>query len=633
MPANRFSTLLLSSACLSALIAFPVFAADDAAMIPEIVVTPNRAPVPLSKVASSVTVIDRQDIERQNKATVTELLRQVPGVTIANNGAPGQTSTVFMRGTNSNHVLVMIDGMVVNDPSQPGNAFDFANISMNNIERVEVLRGPQSTLYGSQAIGGVINIITRQGVGKPRSNAYAEYGSYNTYRTGAGSNGEIGNTSYSFGVSQFHTSGISSLDSRLGGQERDASDIYNLSLNVASKLSDIFTAKTNLRYNRTNSEFDTPGSFVRPADDPDPINDSRQFNGRIAGELTLLDGKWTQELGVSALDLNRSQITEYYDASFNTYFGRQNYQGTRQTIDWVHRLRPWDNHLITLGTEAWQEDFKTDMLAKVNVGNKAVFADHQFNITDNAFMNYGLRLDDHQAFGRQFTWKVAPGYLIKETSTRLKATYGTGFKAPSLSQLYDPSSGNALLNPERSKGWDAGFEQNLWGDKVTFGATYFRNDIDQLISFASAPPYRALNLGKARTEGVESTFAYRPNIDWTLSGSYVYTLSQDRAASQELLRRPKHQANLVATYNYSEQLDVGANARYSSNRRDIDINSPYGRLDVKSFTTLDLYGNYRINPNLTAYGRLENLLDKDYEEVYGYGMLGRTAYAGIKAQF
>ncbi len=624
-------TLLLCGA------SFVVFAVpaygDDATTVPQVVVTATRSPVPISQIASSVTVIDQEHIQRENKPTVTELLREVPGITLASNGGPGQTTRVFMRGTNSNHVLVMIDGMTVNDPSDPGNAFDFANLTTDNVERIEVLRGPQSTMYGSQAIGGVINIITKKGAGKPKNTAFAEYGSYDTRREGAGSSGEIGNTSYSFALGNFHTGGISALSKDQGGRERDGSDIYSASLNLASKLTEQFTAKGNLRYNRTNTQFDSPGSSIRPADDADPVNDSRQFNGRVAGELTLFDGIWTQEMGMATLNLNRQQITEYYDPSFTAYFGRQQYQGRRDTFDWVHHIRPADNQLFTLGTEHWHEQFKTDTLRAVDTGNTGVFADHQFNIGKNFFMNNGVRVDNHQAFGRQFTWKVAPGYLITQTDTRLKTSYGTGFKAPSLSQLYDPSSGNRNLQPERSKGWDVGFEQGLWGDKVTLGSTYFRNDITQLVSFASSPPYAAINIGKARTEGFESTLSYRPSLDWTINASHVYTLSQDRVKDQSLARRPKHQANLGADYNYSMHGDVGMNMRYSGNRRDIDINSPYGPVTVKSFTTIDLYTNYQINPNVTLYGRLDNLLDKDYQEVFAYGTLGRTVFGGVKGSF
>jgi vitamin B12 transporter len=622
---------LLASASLIALSPTITYAADTTE--PTVVVTAARSETPINEIASSMTVITADDIARENRPTVTELLRDVPGITVANTGGVGQSTRIFMRGTNSNHVLVLIDGVRVNDPSDPGDAFDFSNLTTDNIERIEVLRGPQSTLYGSQAIGGVINIITKQGKGAPSYSGFAEYGRYNSRREGVGSSGEIGRTSYSVTASEGHTDGISSYDKRLGGHEKDGNDTYTLSANTATRLTDNFVAKLTARYNRADTQFDSPGSFTRPSDDPNPRNDSRQLNARAAGELSLLDGKWVQELGLSTLNVHRDQLTVYYDPLGNELFGRQYQSGWRQTVDWVHHIKLIPDNVVTFGGEAYSDHFKTISSSEVNVDNKALFIDDQFTPGKNFFVNGSMRVDDNQAFGNQFTWKVAPGYHILSTGTTLKSSYGTGFKAPSLAQLYDPSSGNPLLNPEKSKGWDAGFEQSLWADKLVFGSTFFRNDILQLINFSNSPPYGAINLGKARTEGVENVVTLRPWKDWRFNGSYTYTLSENRASDVELARRPRHMGDLGAVYQYSALGDVGADIRYTSSRRDIDINPPYGSVYVKSFTTLDLVTNYAVTPTVTAYARLDNVLDKHYEEVYAYSQPGMALYAGLKAKF
>jgi len=628
----RLTRVLVASTSFIALLPALSFA-DDTPVVPEVVVTATRSPVPLNQIASSMTVITQDEIQQQNKPTVIELLREVPGVTIANTGGVGQSTRVFMRGTNSNHVLVIIDGVVVNDPSDPGDAYDFSNLTTDNIERIEILRGPESTLYGSQAIGGVINIITKQGVGAPKYNGYAEYGRYNTRKEGLGTSGEINGTSYSFSANEGHTDGISAFDKKFGGHEKDGDDDYGFSGNVASKLTDNFTLKFNARYNRSDVDFDSPGAFTRPSDDPLPRSDSRQLNMRTAGELSLLDGKWTTELGASTLQFNRDEITVFYDALGDELFGRQQQLGQRNTLDWINHVKILPDNTLTFGAETYTDQFKADGISSVNVDNSAIYADDQFNIGKNFFMNVGSRLDENQAFGQEFTWKVAPGYHIPETGTTLKATYGTGFKAPSLAQLYDPSSGNPLLNPEKSKGWDAGFEQALWGDKLIFGSTFFRNDIRELIGFANSPPYDAINTGKARTEGAENTVTLRPAIDWKINASYTYTLAEDRTKHVELARRPKQQVLLGADYQYNLEGDVGADVRYSSDRRDINIYSPYNVVFVKSFTVLDLYTNYKLNPTVTLYGRLDNVLDKRYEEVYAYGEPGMALTGGIKANF
>ncbi len=629
----RCHRLLVATVALSPL-SLPAFAADEvAATVPQIVISATRSPLPLNRVASSMTVITAEEIKRKNKPTVVELLREVPGITVANNGGAGQTSRVFMRGTNSNHVLVLVDGMAVNDPSDPGDAFDFSNLTTDNVERIEVLRGAQSTLYGSQAIGGVISVITRKGSGTPSNTAFAEYGSRSSARIGAGNSGEIGRTSYSIHASTSATEGISSYDKSLGGTEKDGSRTYTLAANMAGKLTDAFTAKFAMRYNRTNTEFDSPGGFMRPADDAYPENDSRQINARAAGEWSLFGGRWTQELGVATLHLNRAQITEYFDSIGNPFFGRQQYFGRRDTVDWIHRVRIAPFHQLTFGAEAWSDHYKTNTLREVNVDTMAVFADDQFNIGRNLFVNAGSRLDFHQAFGRQFTWKIAPGYAIRSTGTRLKTSYGTGFKAPSLTQLYDPSYGNVNLSPESSRGWDMGFEQSLWHGNITFGSTFFRNTIRQLIGNDSAPPFRTKNTGKARTQGVENVAAFYPAEGWAISATHVYTLSQDRTRDIDLVRRPRHQGTLGVKYDYSASGDVGLDVRYSGKRSDIDINYPYGRVNVKSFTTVGINTNYRISPAITMYGRIENLLDKRYQEVFAYGQPGVSVYTGVRADF
>jgi len=630
---STLSRALVSSVSLVAFIP-PAIAATAPVTTPTIVVSATRSPLPINQVASSVTVITSEEIEQKNESTVSGLLRQVPGVTVANNGGPGAPTSVFLRGANSNHVLVMVDGVRINDPSDPSDRFDFSNLTTENIERIEILRGVQSTIYGSQAIGGVINIFTKQGKGKPTSNALVEYGSYNSRRLSAGNSGEIGNTSYSFQLGNTHTDGQSSLNKRNGGFESDGNDTATFSANLASHINEYFTAKWNARYNYSYSDTDNPGNTFslvpRPADDPLTHNYARIFNTRAAGELKMFDGVWTQEMGVSTLRVNRDAITSYYDAGvFDNLFGRQQYLGTRDQFDWVHHIKAADWQTVTLGTEAWTDRFRSNTLREVSTTSQSYFINDQLTPFTDAFLNVGARIDDYQTFGNHFTWKVAPGYHIAATGTTLKATYGTGFKAPSLAQLFAPGTGNPTLRPETSKGWDFGFEQTAWKDKLTFGSTFFRNDIDNLILFGPPPAYATTFTGKARLEGVESSVSLRPSADWKIDMGHVYTLSQDRSFSRELLRRPRHQGTLGATYQYSLNGDVGMNARYSSTRRDGDIVT-FTPLYVKAFTTFDLNTNYKLNQHITFYGRLDNLLDKRYEEVSGYSQPGLSVFGGVK---
>lgn len=619
-----FSTCLVSSF----LLAVPALADDT----PTIVISPTRSATDLNKIASSVTVIGRQQLEQKNHGSVGDVLREVPGISVAGNGTPGQPTRIFVRGTNSNHVLVLLDGVVINDPSDPSTALDMSNMTTDNIERIEVLRGNQSALYGSQAIGGVISLFSKKGSGAPTTTGFAEYGRYDSSKVGLGNSGQIGKTSYSLSASKSHTDGLSALGKPYGGFEKDSSDIFTLSGNLVSALTDILKVKLNARYNRNVSEFDSPGSFIRPADDTQPENDSRQFSGRAAAELSLFEGRWVQEVGWSTLNVNRTQTTVYYDTFFNELFGRQQYIGWRDTKDWVHHVQVSESNKLTFGFEQAIDHYKTDTVREINVGNTALFANDQIDFTDALYTSIGVRLDNHQTFGREFTWKVSPGYNIESTGTRLKASYGTGYKAPSLSQLYDPVSGNRTLNPEKSKGWDIGFEQAFWDGKVTTGSTYFRNDITNLIGFDPAPPFGTINVGKARSEGFENSLSVSPLPELSLQFSHVYTLANDRRTNKELARRPRHQFNMDALYNYSDEGDVGLNVRYASSRRDFDVVS-FAANYVKPATVVDLSTNYDLNDNATLYGRLENVLNKEYEEVSGFTQPGMGLYVGVKAHY
>ncbi|MDX2113236.1 MAG: TonB-dependent receptor [Alphaproteobacteria bacterium] len=599
--------------------------------IPSVIVTATRAPANLSQIASSVTVISEEDIRRKNKQTVVELLRDVPGLNLAQSGAVGQNVSIFMRGTNSNHTLVMMDGVPLNDPSNASNSYDFSNLTTDNIERIEVLRGAQSTLYGSQAIGGVINIITKQGSGAPRHHAFAEYGRYNSAKLGVGSAGEVGDTSYSLSASGSRTDGISAFAKQFGGTEKDENRTATLSTNLKQRLSDALSATFTARYNRTSTEFDSPGSTafggVRPKDDPQTDADNRQMNLRAAGQWMSAGGEWSQDFGLSVVNFNRNLITEYFNPG--ALLGRREYEGQRHVLDWVHRIRHFRHHELTMGTEFATEDFRADGLARVNVDNRAFFANDQFTYGD-AFMNAGVRLDEHQQFGREFTYKLAPGFRIAATGTTLKATYGTGFKAPSLNDLYAPVFSNRNLQPERSRSVDAGFEQSLFDGRATFGGTLYRNDIDNLIGFTST----VVNIGKARTQGFEASLNVRPHTDLDLSANYTFTSAENRRNGTWLLRRPKHLANLGAVYRTSPDGDIGLNIRYVGASRDFLYSSGSGaKTTLSSFITADFSANYRLSPEVTAYGRLENLLDKRYEEISGYGQPGRGLYVGLRAGF
>ncbi len=609
----RLSQLFVfSSLCLTPLAS--VYAQDAESTLPPVIVSASLYPLSPAQVASSVSVITREDIERRNAVTVTDLLRDVPGLTVASNGGPGQTARVLLRGADSRHTLVMIDGVIVNDPSDTGDAFDFAYLSPDNIERIEIIRGPQSTLYGSDAIGGVVSITTLSGSGKPKLTGSAEYGSYHTNKVSGGSSGQAGNTNYSFLASRLSTAGVSAFDQKFGGQEPDGHKNITLSGRALTTFSDIFSTNITARVIDGFTKFDDFG-----ADAPNRAN-SRQYVGGITGNLSLMDHQWQQELSLDGMHLNRSNVNS---------FGDNDYTSQREKVQWLHHLKFIANNLISLGASYLREEAKGDGFPNHSVHTNAVFGEDQISITDAFFTTVGLRFDDHSQFGSELTYRITPTYSIASTGTKLKASYGTGFKAPSLYQLYS-IFGNTALKPEKSKGYDIGFEQQVLGDFLTFGSSWFHNDIDQMIDYDFTTNHY-LNVGHAITKGFESFIALYPDDAWTLKLNHTYLLAEDKNTGQNLVRRPKHQLSFSGDYRISERANIGLTALLVGRRDDFDLS--FSRSELPSHSVFSAYANYEVTDHMTLYARLDNLLNKQYEEVYSYGMPGLSAYAGVKLTY
>lgn len=611
---NIFRTLFLTSS----LVVFSVGAAcatpntDPNADIPNIVITPTRTAVDANKIGSTVTVITRREIEQKHASTVVELLRDIPGLAIAGTGGVGQTARTFIRGAESRHTLVIIDGVSVNDPSDPAGAFDFANLTTDNIERIEILRGSQSTLYGSDAIGGVINIITRKGAGKPKHFASVEGGSFDTYKVSAGSSGQVGGVGYSLSASHFDTGGISAFSEKSGGVEKDGNTARTFSGSLSKDLNEYLTLDGTLRYNRNWAEYDDSGA--------DAANESKsdQLNGRVAAKLKLLDGKWTHEIGVGSLLVDRIDISSY---------GVSTYRGERNKLDWVQNYQVAPGHLSTLGLESSDDVFKTESIAERSVRTNSVFVQHQIDLWDSFYVSLGGRYDDNAQFGSNTTYHIAPAYRFKETGTKLKASYGTGFKAPALYQLYS-IYGNTSLSPEKSKSYDVGFEQFVWNSRIKVGSSYFHNDFDNLIDYDFSTN-KYINVGTAETHGVENTLRFALTPELAFTASYTYLLTED-ASHKNLLRRPKHRGGASLDYD-SGDLHLGLGTRSVGSRNDVNLS--FARDIAPSYTTVNADASYRINEMATLTGRLENLFDKQYEEVLGYGSPGFSAYTGMRLDF
>ena len=593
---------------------------------PGVVVTATRVPTDPARVASSTTVITAEEIERRQFQSLPQILQAVPGIAVVQSGGTGQITSVFSRGTESNHTLFLINGVEAADPSSNA-TFSIEHLLVGDIERVEIIRGPQSVLYGSDAMGAVVNVITKRGAGAPSLIGRVEGGSFGTISGNAGVSGAQGPLDYALSANRFHTDGVSSFSKRVGGGENDAYDNIGATANLGYTPSELVTLRGFAKVLSADVEFDEIGN------ESGPHIDSRQAFGRAEAEFDLLDGLWVPTLGLSGTHVNRETKEALFGGEFI---------GTKIKLDLQNDFYVSDEHTITLGGESeWDhgESEEAFLGFDEDLRNQAVFIQDQFSFWNRLFGTIGARLDHHSEFGSEATWRIAPAYLIHETGTKLKASYGTGFKAPSLEDLFGGDGtgfivGNPDLTPEKSRGWDVGFEQNLWGDRIAFGSTYFRNEIEDLIAIdfsTGLPPFRPENVSNAETWGVESFFAVTPIQAITVRLDHTWLKARDQDQNADLVRRPEHKLNLDVAYRPIEEVTLSLGVLYVGKREDFDFVT-FARVKEDPYTVVSLAASWQALPNLRLFGRVENLLDEDYEDPNGFGHPGIGVFAGLEAR-
>ena len=612
-----------------------------------VVVTATRIPTPESEVASSITVITAADIDAKQSQTLPDLLKDVPGLNVVQAGGPGGLTAIFMRGTNANHTKVLVDGIDVSDPSSADGSFDFSRLLTQDIQTVEVLRGPQSGLYGSDAIGGVVNVITKSGSGPAQFTAVAQGGSFNTFDQGAAVSGSSGPFHYYANVDHLHTGSVpvTPLDLLAPGEPRN-NDYYD-TLSSSTKLGFDVTGHFDLglvaRYTDSHLRLtaDDPFAFPSTPEAQQSAGNTRQLYTRATAHALAFDGVLEQTLGVGYSLLNSSQFTPPADGP-PTYFS-----GERLKIDWQGNVKLSAGQTLVLGAEHQKDEIRSPLSDDLIVDSG--YAELQSEFGASLFDTISVRYDDNNRFGGKVTWRVAPVYIIQSSGTRLKASVGTGFKSPTLDELFHDYPvfnfyANPSLQPESSHGYEVGFEQpvvptgdslagrSAAGGALTFGATWFRNNISNLIT-ENATFTSNVNVGRARTEGVESFIAYQPLKTLTLRLDYTFTEAVDAILNQELLRRPKHKASLNAQWQATTRLSLHTTLLTVGDWADGNRNFTIPRLRAPGYTTLDVAANFDLNDKVALFGRLSNLLDRHYQNPTGFLAPGFGAYAGVKLKF
>ena len=614
--------------------------------LPEVVVTANRLDTPVSQVPNSITVITAQDLEKKQSSTVMEALQEVPGLDIAQSGGPGQTASIYTRGANDGNTVVMIDGIPLYDPSGTSRSYDYLDqLSLDGVSRIEVVRGAQSTLYGSNAMAGVINLITPEGVGPAGGSALFEGGSYGTFREAASAQGGDSKNYYSLSTSYFNTAGFPTADKSFGNSFNNPDSDFSSVLRLGTAPVTNFHEDLLIRFSQARTSIDGGGG--PGMDDPNNWVNQKQFLVGSKTKLTL--GNWTQLLMVSFVDDDRDYSDVADSAYLNAYTYHDTYDGQSAQIIWQNNL--WLSREETLvlglqGSEEWgntTSDSGSPTPAVLNtqwMGSS--FLQSQTNINERLFVNLGGRIDDYNTYGTHGTYQAGVAYFFPTLETKLKATYGTGFTAPTLYQLYAPvPTGNSNLQPETSTGYDLGFEQPLGKTFLVFGATYFHNDFDNLISYegTSDTTGQYLNSDEFHTQGVETFVEFKGLPGLVVRGTYTYTdIITDEPAMlsySPLLQKPTDQARADMDYQ-SGPVEVGATATYIGARSDIDFPpypSPYIPVTLSKYFLVNLRASFQINTQVKLFARVDNLFNQYYEEVYGYGTPGLSGYVGTKISF
>lgn len=641
------AALLVSVAARAEEAALP--AADTAT--PTVVVTATRYPIEPETVGSALTVITAQDLQQQQTRFVSDILRDVPGVAVNRAGTFGTLTQVRIRGAEGNHTLVIIDGVKVNDPAG-GNEFDFGDLLASDIERIEVLRGPQAILYGSNTIGGVINIITNRGKGAPTVAARAEGGSFHTFDGASSISGGNETVNGYLGLSGFRTAGINISES---GGENDGYENITLNSSVTVKPFKIFELSGTLRYVDAELQFDDFGTvtdsdgFFVPSD-ADEVDERTSLSGRAQAKLTLFDGAFENTLGYSGLrTTSKTKSDGEENFNFNAQTNTLDYQGnvffdTPQFADATHTL--------TFIYERQQEtgDNFSSFIGYSNfdsIINNGYAAEYRLGLWERLFLTGGARYDQNNKFENFTSPRFTGAFLIPETDSRLHASWGKGVQNPTLTELFGFFAnfvGNPDLKPENSTGWDVGVEQSFLDKRLIVDVTYFNNRIKDLISSefdAALGASRPINLdGTSKIQGVEVSGTAKIIDGLTLKASYTFTDGEDPDGDQ-LVRRPPHLASTTLNYAFlnddegRRRANVSLNVDYNGSQKDFVFRSPTFERSTRTlddYWLVNLAASYEFLPGLAVIGRIENLLDEDYEELYGYRSPGIGAFAGLRGQ-
>jgi len=652
MNRTAFATLAAAS-LLAAAPAFAVETVDQQAAAPDVagragatavedvVVTANRSAQPIERVGASVTVLTQAAIDARQTPAVVELLAQTPGVSFTRNGGVGASTGVNIRGAESQHTVVLIDGVKLNDPSSTQGGFNFGNLLIGDTARIEVLRGAQSTLWGSQAIGGVVNIVTAEPTEALQGSLDAEAGARGTTYFRGGIGGANERLSWRLAASRYDTDGFSAFAK---GTEDDGYTNTGLSGRLNVKVTDAVSLDLRSVWSSGRNDFDAFNGDSRE------YGKTQELVAYAGLNFDLLDGRFRNRIGYAHTDTDRRNFnpdntvqTLTFDAEGQNR--RWEYQGAfafTEALNATFGLEHEKSEMKTRSPGDWDPN---PAFGRGEAELNSAYGQLQWTVLEGLTLTGGLRYDDHAQYGDNLLGQVAAAWALNEGDTVVRASWGQGFRAPGLYELYS-EYGNLTLQPEEFDSWEIGVEQRLF-DRAVVSATYFNRQADNEIRYngCSTPSTDPLctvngagrwgyyrNVQKTEAQGVELVGRVDVTERVNVSANYTWTDAKSVSGATDgkrLTRRPEHMANFAADYAFAFGLKTGVAVRYVGETFNNDTNT----VKVDAYTLVDLRASYPINDTLEVYGRIENAFDEDYQTVMDYGAAGRGVFGGVRVRF
>ena len=612
----------------------------------QVLVTASRTPVQAIRAGSSYTVIGRAELERRQIVHVADALRDVPGFALSRAGAPGSLTQLRVRGAESNHVMVFIDGVEANDPASV-DEFLFEHLMATEIERIEIIRGPQSALWGSDALAGVINVITARGTSPLSANGYLESGSFGT--THAGGRFSSSGAAYDFnvGISHFDTNGANV--SRTGAED-DGSRNSTLNLTAGAKVSertrlDLFARHTDATTDFDGTDFITTGLPT----DADKQTDATRSYLRISANTSFFDHQWSHRFSLTGLETDNRN----YDHDFGISLGETAAEKLGLYYQTSLALAEFKAHRLTFAVDHEKQEFSQRGLVNSfgdpnqdqKLDTTGYLVEYQGMDLGSFSMSAAVRHDKNSEFEDISTYRVTLAYLAGAAKTRLHASLGTGQKSPTFIERFgyfaEEFIGNPNVKPEKSEGWEIGVEQTIGESGASFSVVYFNEELeDEIDGFVFDPTTFLFTVanrsGISERKGLEVSLdaALLENLD--LGANYTYLDSTELASLGETLeevRRPEHMLAVNLNYIPVPRANINLNVSYNGSQEDV-IFPPYpqpsARVELDGYTLVNVAVAYRLTPSIQLFGRVENLLDEDYEDIVGFNTPGIGAFLGVR---